>query len=323
MAALFLQSLLDALTLGALYALIALGYTMVYGVLGFINFAHSDVFAIGAWTGLLTSTLLGLSIVSGNQTVDPRGWEIFVVIPCAMVVCGLLAWMIQRLAYAPLRDAPRLNVLITAIGVSLLLQNVGQLPWVFGTDPRPMPRLIDNPVLLEIRGVQVTLLPVVTIVGAVGLMVGLEVLIFHTRFGRAMRAVSMNAKVASLMGIPVNRVIGGTFVLGGALAGAAGVLFAMEYPTVQQPASNTWVLLGLKAFIAAVIGGIGNIRGAMVGGFLIAFLERFGAAAQQFFPEIISFDTTVYRDVYCFAILILILLIRPSGLFGKSTVEKV
>lgn len=323
MTTLFIQSLLDALTLGALYALIALGYTMVYGVLGFINFAHSDVFAIGAWTGLLTSSLLGLSIVMGSQTVEPRGWEIFLVIPTAMLVCGLLAWVIQRLAYAPLRDAPRLNVLITAIGVSLLLQNVGQLPWVFGTDPRPMPRLIENPLLFEIQGVQVTLLPMLTIVAAMVLMVGLEVLIFHTRFGRAMRAVSMNPKVASLMGIPVNRVIDGTFVLGGTLAGAAGVLFAMEYPTVQQPASNTWVLLGLKAFIAAVIGGIGNIRGAMVGGFLIAFLERFGAAAQQFFPGIISFDTTVYRDVYCFAILIVILLIRPAGLFGRSVVEKV
>ncbi|GIW77122.1 MAG: branched-chain amino acid ABC transporter permease [Phycisphaerae bacterium] len=323
MTTLFIQSLLDALTLGALYALIALGYTMVYGVLGFINFAHSDVFAIGAWTGLLTSSLLGLSIVMGSQTVEPRGWEIFLVIPAAVLVCGLLAWVIQRLAYAPLRDAPRLNVLITAIGVSLLLQNVGQLPWVFGTDPRPMPRLIENPLLFEIQGVQVTLLPMLTIVAAMVLMVGLEVLIFHTRFGRAMRAVSMNPKVASLMGIPVDRVIDGTFVLGGALAGAAGVLFAMEYPTVQQPASNTWVLLGLKAFIAAVIGGIGNIRGAMVGGFLIAFLERFGAAAQQFFPGIISFDTTVYRDVYCFAILIVILLVRPAGLFGRSVVEKV
>jgi branched-chain amino acid transport system permease protein len=320
MSPLFLQALLDALTLGALYALIALGYTMVYGVLGFINFAHSDVFAIGAWTGLLTAGLLGLSAITGTE---PRGWEIFLVVPAAMLVCGTLAFVIQRLAYRPLRNAPRLNVLITAIGVSLLLQNVGQLPWAFGTDHKPMPRLVANPTLFEVQGVQVTLLAVLTIIGALALMAALEILIFHTKFGRAMRAVSMNDKVASLMGINVNRVIDGTFIIGGALAGAAGVLFAMQYSLINQPAGETWVILGLKAFIAAVVGGIGNVRGAMVGGFLIAFLERFGAGLQQFFPETITFDTNVYRDVYCFGVLIIILLIRPSGIFGRSTVEKV
>jgi branched-chain amino acid transport system permease protein len=318
--ALFLQTLLDALTLGALYALIALGYTMVYGVLGFINFAHSDVFAIGAWTGLLTAGLLGLSAITG---VQPRGYEILVVLPAAMLVCGLLAFVIQRLAYAPLRSAPRLNVLITAIGVSLLLQNVGQLPWAFGTDPKPMPTLLANPILFELAGVKVSLLDVTAIAAAVALMVALEALIFHTKFGTAMRAVSFNERVASLMGINTGRVIDLTFIVGGMLAGAAGVLFAMKYPTVQQPASATWVLLGLKAFVAAVVGGIGNVRGAMVGGFLIAILERFGAGASQFFPNVITFDTTVYRDVYCFAILILILLIKPTGLFGRATVEKV
>jgi branched-chain amino acid transport system permease protein len=323
MSALFLQTLLDALTLGALYALIALGYTMVYGVLGFINFAHSDVFAIGAWTGLLTAGMFGLRIVSGGAIPEPQGWEILVIIPAAMLACGGLAFLIQRLAYRPLRNAPRLNVLITAIGVSLLLQNVGQLPWAFGTDPRPMPTILANPTLFEIAGVKVSLMDVAAIAAAVLLMVALEVLIFHTKFGRAMRAVSFNDRVASLMGINVNRVIDLTFILGGALAGAAGVLFAMKYPTVQQPASQTWILLGLKAFIAAVVGGIGNVRGAMVGGFLIAILERFGAGLSQFFPNAITFDTTVYRDVYCFAILILILLVRPTGLFGRSAVEKV
>ena len=320
MPALFLQTLLDALTLGALYALIALGYTMVYGVLGFINFAHSDVFAIGAWTGLLTAGLMGLSAITG---VQPQGYEILLIIPASMLVCGTLAFLIQRLAYKPLRGAPKLNVLITAIGVSLLLQNVGQLPWAIGTDPKPMPNILANPQLFEIIGVKVTLMDVAAIIAALLLMLGLDVLIFHTKFGRAMRAVSFNDKVASLMGINVTRVIDVTFIIGGALAGAAGVLFAMKYPTIQQPASNTWVLLGLKAFIAAVVGGIGNVRGAMAGGFLIAILERFGAGARQFFPNQITFDTTVYRDVYCFLILIIILLIRPSGLFGRSTVEKV
>lgn len=320
---LFLQTLLDALTIGALYALIALGYTMVYGVLGFINFAHSDVFAIGAWTGLLTAGLFGLAIVSGDQAVQPRGWEILLVVPAAMIACGTLAFVIQRLAYRPLRNAPRLNVLITAIGVSLLLQNTGQLPWAFGTDPKSMPQLLANPTLFTVKGVPVTLLALLTIIGALALMAALEVLIFHTKFGRAMRAVSMNEKVASLMGINVNRVIDGTFIIGGALAGAAGVLFALQYPSVQQPSADAWVILGLKAFIAAVVGGIGNVRGAMVGGFLIAFLERFGAGLQQFFPNAITFDTNVYRDVYCFAVLIIILLIRPSGIFGRSAVEKV
>ncbi len=323
MSSLFLQSLLDALSLGALYALIALGYTMVYGVLGFINFAHSDVFAIGAWTGLLTAGLLGLQVLAGQPTIEPRGYEIFLIIPAAMFVCGTMAFVIQRLAYRPLRGAPRLNVLITAIGVSLLLQNVGQLPWAFGTDPKPMPRILANPTLFEVLDVKINLLDLAAVIAAVVLMACLEILIFHTKFGRAMRAVSFNDKTASLMGINVNRVIDGTFIIGGALAGAAGVLYAMKYPAVQQPASNAWVLLGLKAFIAAVVGGIGNVRGAMVGGFLIAILERFGAAGQQFFPNLITFDTNVYRDVYCFAILIIILLIRPSGLFGRATVEKV
>lgn len=318
---LILQTLLDALTLGALYALIALGYTMVYGVLGFINFAHSDVFAIGAWTSLLTAGMLGLASVTGD--VQPGGWELVVVLPAAMLACASLALIIQRLAYSPLRNAPRLNVLITAIGVSLLLQNVGQLPWALGTEPKTMPRLITNPVVYQYGDLRIDALSIAIFVLAIGLMVALEVLIFRTKFGRAMRALSFSPQTASLMGINVGRVIDGTFIIGGALAGAAGVLYAMKYPVVQQPASQVWVLLGLKAFIAAVVGGIGNVRGAMVGGFLIAALEQYGASLRGIFPQYIHFDTTVYKDAYCFAILILVLLIRPTGIFGSTAVEKV
>lgn len=314
---LFLQTLIDALTLGALYALIALGYTMVYGVLGFINFAHSDVFAIGAWTAVLTAGVLGV-----GSTVEPAGWPVLLILPASMLVCATLALLIQRLAYRPLRNSPKLNVLITAIGVSLLLQNVGQLRWALGTEPRQMPQLIQNPVLYSYGDLRITALAVSIVALALLLMLALELLIFRTKFGRAMRAVAHNPQTASLMGINVGRVIDGTFILGGALAGAGAVLFAMRYPGIQEPSSQTWVLLGLKAFIAAVVGGIGNVRGAMVGGFLIAMLEQFGAAAHGLVPAI-GFDTTQYKEAYCFAILILVLLVRPTGIFGSTAVEKV
>lgn len=314
---LFLQTLIDALTLGALYALIALGYTMVYGVLGFINFAHSDVFAIGAWTAVLTAGVLGL-----GSAIEPTGWPVLVILPASMLVCATLALLIQWLAYRPLRNAPRLNVLITAIGVSLLLQGVGQLPQVLGTEPRQMPQVIQNPVLFQHGDLQITAISVAIVLLALGLMLALEMLIFRTKFGTAMRAVAHSPQTASLMGINVNRVIDGTFILGGALAGAGSVLFAMRYTGIQEPASQTWVLLGLKAFIAAVVGGIGNVRGAMVGAFLIALLEQFGAAAYGLVPAI-GFDTTQYKEAYCFAVLILVLLIRPTGIFGSTAVEKV
>jgi branched-chain amino acid transport system permease protein len=304
----FVQTLVNSLAIGSLYALIALGYTMVYGVLKFINFAHSDVFVVGAMVSCTAAVALGFG---GGHAVP--WWGAFVVLPVAMLACGLLAFVIERFAYRPLRNAPRLNVLITAIGVSLLLQNLGQLQFIFGTQPRPMPRLIDDPTLFRVVDVRIGLIDVIALVCSISLMLGLEYLISRTRLGRAMRATSFNFRNAALMGINVNAVISFTFVLGAVLAAAAGFLFGMKYSTLQQPASAVWLLLGLKAFVAAVVGGIGNIRGAMIGGFLIGALEQFGSLYLS--PDL--------KDVYVFALLILVLLIRPSGIFGSTAVEKV
>jgi len=305
----FLQTLMDGVAVGSLYALIALGYTMVYGTLQFINFAHSDVFVLGAWVSYTLAVVLGYA-ASGSH---PPLWAGLLILVAAMATCGAVGFTIERLAYRPLRQAPRLNVLITAIGVSLLLQNVGQLKWFFGTQPQRMPSLIEDRVLGTVAGVSMHAVDVIGAGTAIALMLVLEWLIFRTRLGRAMRAVSHDTAVASLMGINVDAVISFTFVLGSSLAAAAGFLYAMKYPGLNQPAHATWVLLGLKAFVAAVIGGIGNVRGAMLGGFLIALIELFGAAYLS--PHL--------RDINVFSILIIVLLVRPAGILGTSVAEKV
>jgi len=304
-----LQTLKDGVTLGSLYALIALGYTMVYGILKFINFAHSDIVVLGAWLSLNIATkLLGVLGVE-----EAPAWVGPLVLVAAMTGCGLVGFTVERLAYKPLRGAPRLNVLITAIGVSLFLQNTGQLDALFGNRPRPMPALIADVTLLQVGQVHLSLLDVVGAGTAVALMVALEWLVFHTKMGRAMRATSHNVKVAALMGIPVDRVVSFTFILGSMLAAAGGFLWALKYQTIKQPADASWVLLGLKAFVAAVVGGIGNVRGAMLGGLAIGLIEQFGAA----------YLSSSMTNVYVFAILILVLLVRPGGILGKATVEKV
>jgi branched-chain amino acid transport system permease protein len=300
---------MDGMAVGSLYALIALGYTMVYGTLQFINFAHSDIFVLGAWASYTIAVAMGYAI-SGAQ---PPLYAGILIMLAAMATCGAVGFTVERLAYRPLRKAPRLNVLITAIGVSLFLQNVGQLKWAFGTQPQRMPSVLADRVLATVAGVQIHLVDLIGVVTALGLMVVLNWLIFSTRLGRAMRAVSHDTNVASLMGINVDAVISFTFVLGSSLAAAAGFLYAMKYPGLNQPAHATWVLLGLKAFVAAVIGGIGNIRGAMLGGVLIGFIEMFGAAYLS--PHL--------RDIYVFSILILVLLVRPSGILGTTVAEKV
>ena len=305
----FFQTLMDGVAVGSLYALIALGYTMVYGILQFINFAHSDVFVLGAWISYTLAVAFGYAIAGSH----PPLWAGLLILLGAMAFCGVTGFTIERLAYRPLRKAPRLNVLITAIGVSLLLQNVGQLKWFFGTQPQRMPNLIEDKILAVVAGVQVHLVDVAGAGLALGLMLVLDWLIFRTRMGRAMRAVSHDTNVAALMGINVDAVVSFTFVLGSSLAAAAGFLYAMKYPGLNQPAHATWVLLGLKAFVAAVIGGIGNIRGAMLGGVLIGFIELFGAAYLS--PHL--------RDIYVFSILIVVLLVRPSGILGKAVAEKV
>jgi len=303
----FLQTLVNSIGLGSLYALTALGYTLVYGVLRFINFAHSDVFTVGAWASFTLASAFGWAATGSPWFAMP------LVLLLAMAVCAALGIAIEFLAYRPLRKAPRLNVLITAIGVSLFLQNVGQLKWVFGTQPQPMPPLLEDSSLAEVAGVQIRVIDVVVVVLTVFLLMLLEFLIYRTRLGRAMRAVSFDEKVASLMGINVNRIITLTFGIGSALAAAGGLFYALKYTGLKQPADATWVLLGLKAFVAAVVGGIGNVRGAVAGALLIAFVEMFGA--QYLSPHM--------RDLYVFVILIAVLMFKPSGLFGKAVVEKV
>jgi branched-chain amino acid transport system permease protein len=381
-----LPTLLDALAVGSLYALIALGYTMVYGILKFINFAHSDVFVLGAWVSFSVAMLAGFTaadpsrdgfwvfyllagisaaaLLSGiwggvrTKTFDERtrtlltqavwgwagiglaygarglktaGWDMAaggVILVTAMATCGWVGFTIERLAYKPLRKAPRLNVLITAIGVSLLLQNLGQLPWMFGTRPVGMPVLLpSSQPLFEIGNAKVWLVDVVAGGTAVLLMVLLDRLVFATKLGRAMRAVSYSGPNAALMGIPVDRIISFTFVLGASLAAAAGFLYVQKYPAgLQQTAAPVWMLLGLKAFVAAVVGGIGNVRGAMLGGILIGLLEFFGKAYASDLAKMIgieNFPGTQLSDVYVFAALILVLLVRPAGILGRATTEKV
>lgn len=319
----FAQTFVTALAIGSLYALIALGYTMVYGILRFINFAHGDIVVLGAWSSYsLTVFLLprlGYNVHQAGHT--PPIWVAGVVLLAAMMICGLVGFVIERRAYRPLRRSPRLNVLITAIGVSLLLQNIGQLNFIFGASPQRMPSLLPEWAVATLtfadgestRAVVISFVDV-AICGTAGvLMLVLETLIFHSKLGTAMRAVSYNADTAALMGIAVDRVISFTFVLGSILAAAAGFLYAMKYPGLNQPAHAIWVLLGLKAFVSAVIGGIGNVRGAVLGGFVIAFVEQFGA----------FYISSSYRDVYVFVLLIVILLIRPTGLLGSPLREKV
>ncbi len=304
-----LQTSMDGVAVGSLYALIALGYTMVYGILRFINFAHSDIFMLGAWFSYLIAKVLGFTAPGAAHPL----WAAPVTMVGSMLACGLLGYLIERRAYRPLRDAPRINVLITAIGVSLLIENAGQLPMLLGTQPQRMPTLLPEAALFAVAGVDVHLVDVIVIAVAFALMGALEWLVYRTKLGLAMRAVSFDIRTAALMGINVDRVISTTFVIGSMLAAAAGFLFATKYPGINQPAHSTWVLLGLKAFVAAVIGGVGNLRGAMAGGLLIGFVELFGAAYLS--PHL--------RDVYVFTLLILVLLFKPAGILGKAVTEKV
>lgn len=301
-----LQTVVNTLALGALYALVALGYTLVYGVLRFINFAHSDVFTFGAWISFTFAGWFGWAKVA-------PAWGLPVILAMAMVTCAALGVTIERLAYRPLRKAPRLNVLITAIGVSLLLQNTGTLSWAFGPNPQHMAPLVHDSSLATIAGVHLRVVDLTVLALAIALVGALQFLVFKTRLGRAMRAVSFNEPVASLMGINVNRVVTITFAVGSALAAAGGLLFALKYEALQITAGSQWVLLGLTAFVAAVVGGIGDVRGAAVGAVLIAAVQEFGAA----------YMSTQLRDVYVFTLLIIVLLVKPSGLFGRVAVEKV
>lgn len=291
----------NGLFLGSIYALIALGYTMVYGVLRFINFAHGDVYMVGAFVAYFAAGPV--------LQVFGVGWGAFcILLLVAMLVCALLGVFIEWSVYRPLRHRPRLTVLITAIGVSLLLEYGGQA-WV-GASPRAFPTILEKS-NIALGSVQVTSHQLIVLVVTFFLMVLLTVFVKKTRMGKAMRAVSFNPAAASLMGVNNNAVISITFAVGSALAAAAGVLYAMNYPTVNPLMG---LLPGLKAFVAAVLGGIGNIPGAALGGMVLGLVETFAGGSAQLSP---------YRDAIVFGILILMLLFRPSGLLGKTTVEKV
>ena len=293
----FLQQLLNGISMGAIYALIALGYTMVYGVLRFINFAHSDVFMVGSFAAFYVAPRLGSGSVAGGMAI----------LLCAMAASALLGVTIEKLAYKPLRGRSTLTVLITAIGVSLLLQNVGQK--VFGAEPKAFPAIFPARTF-HVGTVVVNSTQLVTIATTILLLAALHVVVHHTRVGIAMRAVSFNATAASLVGIDIDRIISFTFALGSALAGAGGVLYALNYPSID-PLMGT--LPGLKAFVAAVLGGIGNLAGAALGGLVIGLVETFVSGTRL----------STYRDAIAFGILIAILLFRPAGLLGRARVEKV
>ena len=297
----FLQRVVDGVSLGAIYALIALGYTMVYGELQLINFAHGDVFMLGAMMGWYASS------VWTSQSRNPGILSAMAVTLFAMVVCGITGLLIERFAYRPLRSSPRLNSLITAIGVSFLLEYGGQL--VFGPNPRAF-GVLPHKAASTIAGISIGYVDLVTVLTSVVLMFVLQRIVFHTRMGTAMRAVSFNPSVAALMGVNIDLVISFTFVLGSTLAAVAGVLYASKYPSVHPLMG---LMPGLKAFVAAVLGGIGNVPGAMLGGLLLGLAEQL----------VSGYTSSSWRDAVAFGILILILLVKPSGLLGRGAAEKV
>jgi branched-chain amino acid transport system permease protein len=295
------QHLLNGLNLGAIYALIALGYTMVYGVLQLINFAHSEVYMVGAFAAYYGAMRLHLT--------DKPGWGAFALtLLISMTVCSILGLCIERFAYRPLRNSPKTNTLITAIGVSLFLQFAGQV--VFGADPKLFPEVLQDKTLLTFGAIQIQLFDVTIIMVALTAMLALNYFIKKTKTGMAIRAVSFSFRSATLMGINVNSIIMVTFVVGSSLAGVGSVLVGLKYPKID-PLMGT--LIGLKAFVAAVLGGIGNLPGAVVGGLLMGLCEEM----------VVAYLSSTYRDALAFGLLIFILLFKPSGLLGQTRVEKV
>jgi branched-chain amino acid transport system permease protein len=300
----FFQQLINGLALGSIYALIALGYTMVYGILRFINFAHSDVLMLGAFAAYFLAPAIA------HIFPLPSYAGALLVTVLAAAICAVIGILIELLAYRPLRNRPKLTVLITAIGVSLFIEYTCQHRAVFGAATRPFPNLLPQHDF-RLAGLAVNsndlVVPLITIV----LLALLWLIVQKTKIGTAMRAVSFNHQAAALMGVSINRVISFTFGLGSALAAVAGVLYALKAPGIEPLMG---VQPGLRAFIAAVVGGLGNLPGAALGGLVLGLLETFAGGM----PAISN-----YRDGIAFAILILILLFRPAGLLGKAQIEKV
>ena len=311
-----LQQVVNGLVLGSIYAVIALGYTMVYGILGIINFAHGDVLMVGAF--------VALSVISTLQSVAPglgAVGTLTIGLISAAAVCSALGYAIERLAYRRLRRAPRLVPLITAIGVSIILQTSAMVIW--GRNPLPFPQLLSTepldvvPATDTTAGVVISPTEIVIIVVAFAAMAGLLVLVHKTRLGRAMRSIAENPDAASLMGVNPNAVISATFMIGSAFAALAGVMIASEYGNAHF---YMGFLPGLKAFTAAVLGGIGNLAGAMVGGLLLGLIEQLGAGyIGQITGGVIGSN---YQDVFTFAVLIGVLVLRPSGLLGERVATR-
>ena len=288
----FLQQALHALQLGSIYALIALGYTMVYGILTMINFAHGDLFMVGAFLCFIAATTLGLPFVPA--------------LLIAIAGVAVLGVVIERLAYKPLRSAPRVSAIITALGVGLFLENftLGLSPY-----PKHIPPLLSS-TTWTVSGVSVSSLQILIILVSVGLMVLLDVFVGKTMTGMAMRAIAWDRTLVPLMGVPVDRIISITFAIGAGLAGAAGTLYGLAYPVIDP---YMGIMVGWKAFICAVVGGIGSIRGAMIGGYILGSVEILVAA----------FCPSTYRDFVAFALLLVLLIFRPYGILGKPQAQKV
>jgi len=310
---LLLQELVVGITTGAIYALIALGYTMVYGIIELINFAHGDIFMIGT---LISITIFGLLGITNNSQPTGLTLAAVLIITClgAMLVCALLGVAIERVAYRPLRNAPRLAPLISAIGVSLILEDVGKL-WK-GVNFVSFPQIFPQ-INYSLGGVSISSVNILVIVVSLILMVSLQWMVTSTRIGRAMRAVAQDREAAALMGVNVDRIIAITFFIGAGLAGAAGFIYGLQY------GSTIFIIgfqLGLIAFTAAVLGGIGNLVGAMLGGVLIGIIE---ALASLIPDTVLPHGGAAWHQAIIFAILILILVFRPSGLLGQRAPEKV
>jgi branched-chain amino acid transport system permease protein len=321
----FVQQMVNGLTLGAVYAIVALGYTMVYGIIQLINFAHGEVVMIGA---MVAFTVINALAAAGM----PPLLVVLVGTACAIPVCMLCAYSMERLAYRPLRGAPRLAPLISAIGVSIILQHLAMMIWSRNVlaFPQIIPLKTYNILGASITGVQIAILTLCFLI-----MGGLALLVYRTRLGTAMRATAQNPQVAKLMGVDVNRVIASTFVIGAALAAVAGVMVGTYYGVAQYTMGS---VLGLKAFAAAVLGGIGNIPGAMAGGLLLGLVEALGAGYIGDFTDLCRYGLgpadkcadgghfvlfgSNYQDVFCFLVLILVLVFRPSGILGERVGDR-
>lgn len=305
----FIQQIINGLVLGSMYALIALGYTMVYGVLNLINFAHGEVLMIGAMVALTV-----LKYVQPLMPGLPGVVLLLIGIVCAIPVCVIVNVVIERIAYRPLRNAPRLAPLITAIGVSILLQTLAMMIW--GRSPIPFPQVMPSDPI-HIFGALISPTQVMLLALAALSMIGLVLLVEKTKMGRAMRATAENPRIAGLMGVDSNRIIVMTFVIGAALAAVAGVMWGANYSSAQFAMG---FVPGLKAFAAAVLGGIGNIYGAMLGGILLGLIESLGAG---YIGDLTGgFFGSNYQDVFAFFVLILVLTLRPSGIMGERVADR-